>query len=143
WAEPATRAVASDLRPWIWAIICSTGPPGAACTMTKWITMIPRSVGITHRRRRITEASIGRLFLLLLLLLRFQSAAPFRQHRRLVLVDPPCIEAEAVFRGHVGMAELVPVDHPEGPAVPIGDDVEIPLQHAVQRARARDQALAV
>ena len=48
------RAVASTAVPLIWAISCSTGPPGAACTMRKLMTMIPSSVGTMSRTRRTT-----------------------------------------------------------------------------------------
>jgi hypothetical protein len=34
------------------AMACSTGPPGANCTMTKFSTMIPNRVGIISSRRR-------------------------------------------------------------------------------------------
>jgi hypothetical protein len=44
--------VASIDVPWIWASICSTGPPGAAWMMTKLTTMMPNSVGTTSIRRR-------------------------------------------------------------------------------------------
>ncbi len=38
--------------PVTWAITCSTGPPGANCTMTKLITMMPSRVGTISSRRR-------------------------------------------------------------------------------------------
>ena len=51
--EPPMRAVAPTTLPLIWAMICSTGPPGANCTTTKLTTMMPNSVGIMSKRRRI------------------------------------------------------------------------------------------
>ena len=38
--------------PDISAIACSTGPPGANCTITKLISMTPNSVGGISRARR-------------------------------------------------------------------------------------------
>ena len=60
-----------------------------------------------------------------------------------LVVDPPAAQAEVVFRRHRRMAEFVPIDHTKGPAVPVGDDVEVPQQDAVERAGAVDQALTV
>jgi hypothetical protein len=41
-------------EPWLVRseITCSTGPPGANCTMAKEIAMMPTIVGIISRRRR-------------------------------------------------------------------------------------------
>jgi digeranylgeranylglycerophospholipid reductase len=49
---PEKRSVASTDVPWIWASICSTGPPGAAWIMKKLMIMMPSSVGITSISRR-------------------------------------------------------------------------------------------
>ena len=46
------RSDADDV-PVIWAMICSTGPPGASCTMAKLITMIPNKVGMISSSRRM------------------------------------------------------------------------------------------
>jgi hypothetical protein len=51
-ALPEKRSVAPTAVPSSLASICSTGPPGAACTMKKFSTMMPNSVGITRARRR-------------------------------------------------------------------------------------------
>ncbi len=50
---PLILLVASVAVPWSCAIICSTGPPGANCTMTKLTTMIPNRVGMISSRRRM------------------------------------------------------------------------------------------
>jgi hypothetical protein len=49
---PLTRAVAVMVAPRIRASMRSTGPPGAACTMTKFASMIPNRVGMTSSSRR-------------------------------------------------------------------------------------------
>jgi hypothetical protein len=51
WPPPVSRLVVSPL-PFISAIICSTGPPGANWITAKLMAMIPSSVGITSSRRR-------------------------------------------------------------------------------------------
>jgi hypothetical protein len=50
---PLTRSVALTDWPLRREIICSTGPPGAACTMTKFTTMIANKVGMINSTRRI------------------------------------------------------------------------------------------
>jgi hypothetical protein len=50
--SPDTRAVGSPPVPCRRAIIVSTGPPGATCTMAKFSARIPRSVGTMSRSRR-------------------------------------------------------------------------------------------
>jgi hypothetical protein len=49
---PEMREVAPESCPCSCAMMRSTGPPGANCTITKEISMIPRSVGIMRRTRR-------------------------------------------------------------------------------------------
>ena len=51
---PEKREVADASWPCSCASTRSTGPPGANCTMTKEISMIPNSVGIISSRRRAT-----------------------------------------------------------------------------------------
>ena len=46
------RSVIEVPSPVNWAMTCSIGPPGASCTTTKLITMMPSRVGIMSRRRR-------------------------------------------------------------------------------------------
>jgi hypothetical protein len=46
------RSSALPDLPLICAIICSTGPPGAAWMITKFTSMIPNRVGIISSRRR-------------------------------------------------------------------------------------------
>jgi hypothetical protein len=50
---PLTRSVALTSLPLRREIICSTGPPGAACTITKFTTMIANRVGMISAMRRI------------------------------------------------------------------------------------------
>jgi hypothetical protein len=47
-----TLAVAPMLMPVDWAMICSTGPPGANWTRMKLMTMMPNRVGTMSSRRR-------------------------------------------------------------------------------------------
>ena len=47
------REVAPVSEPESCAITRSTGPPGANCTTTNDTSMIPSSVGIMNRRRRM------------------------------------------------------------------------------------------
>src|SRR5579885_2392213 len=49
---PPNRAVSPASAPCSCAIIRSTGPPGANCTMTKLISRIPNRVGIIKKMRR-------------------------------------------------------------------------------------------
>src|SRR6266542_6795787 len=77
---------------------------------------------------------------------------PFQLFRRLPLpplqcgvllgVDPPGVESERVLRRDGGATEAIPVRDAEGLEVEVRDDVEPPQQHAIERARARDQGLA-
>jgi hypothetical protein len=46
------REVAPESCPCSWAMMRSTGPPGANCTITKEMSMIPNRVGIIRRMRR-------------------------------------------------------------------------------------------
>ena len=53
-AEAAeTREVAPVSEPESWAMIRSTGPPGANCTTTNETSMMPNSVGIMKSTRRM------------------------------------------------------------------------------------------
>ena len=49
---PEKREVAPMSKPCSCAMMRSTGPPGANCTMTKEINMMPRIVGIISSTRR-------------------------------------------------------------------------------------------
>ena len=49
---PEMREVAPESCPCSCAMMRSTGPPGANCTITKEMSMIPRMVGIMRRTRR-------------------------------------------------------------------------------------------
>ena len=57
-----TVAVYSTAVPVIWAISCSTGPPGTNCTIAKLINIIPKSVGIISKSLLIRYAPIINLF---------------------------------------------------------------------------------
>ena len=48
---PLMRAVADTSVPLIWAMMRSTGPPGANWTMAKLMSMIPNRVGTIRSRR--------------------------------------------------------------------------------------------
>ena len=50
---PLTRSVAAISLPLSFEIICWTGPPGAACTIKKFTTMIANKVGIIRSMRRV------------------------------------------------------------------------------------------
>src|SRR5689334_12341614 len=58
-------------------------------------------------------------------------------------VDPPRIEADAVFRRDLGAAELVPIGNARHVGVVMRDHVVSPLQHAIERAGAGDKRVAV
>src|SRR5260370_42435864 len=58
-------------------------------------------------------------------------------------VDPPGIEAEAVFGRDFGAAKLVPVADPERPEMELRDHVVAVLQDPVERMGMRNQAGAV
>src|SRR5690242_7249416 len=104
---PVMRPVVSPL-PFSSAIICSTGPPGANCTTTKLIAMMPNSVGNTSSRRRMRYAviQVGQVpspaSPVSLLLCRLDRS-------RLGRVHPPCVEVEALADRLVGMTEAVPI----------------------------------
>src|SRR2546428_3417619 len=131
---PDTRAVASTALPLARALITSTGPPGATCTMAKLTTMMPKSVGTIRSSRRAISASIA---------LPGDVSLPWRQPRGLGRVDPPGVEAQLVLGRDGGAAEHVPRRHAEVLDVPVWDDVEAPEQHPVEGARPIHQALPV
>src|SRR3990167_1277424 len=114
------------------AIICSTGPPGAAWMMMKLISRMPNSVGMISNRRRKIYASI--------LLLRARRCGVVRGGF-LLRASPPGVQADVVFGGDFRVLEAVPVGHAPGLDVPVGDDVMAPQQHAVEGPGVGDQAL--
>src|SRR2546421_8321388 len=138
---PLTRSVAAISVPFSFEIICWIGPPGAACTIKKLTTMIANKVGSISAMRRIAYAIIdrGRPFWTsphpnppplageggtraagvgglgrATLATSLGHLALFRLDRLLGLwIDPPAVDADAVFRRDFRAPELVPIGDPE------------------------------
>src|SRR3990167_7821968 len=90
---------------------------------------MPSSVGMISSRRRMMYASMSGFF-----------------HRRqgggLGGIEPPGHEAHVAVSGRNGWpGKLVPVGDAVRVDMPLGDDVVVPQQHAVQRAAGGDQIL--
>src|SRR4030042_3063071 len=117
------------------AMACSTGPPGAICTMKKLRVMMAQRVGMISSRRLAMYAAIRVRVL--------RSASTPGELRFLGLVHPPGADPQRVLGAHLRAAELVPVGHAEAAEVPPRDDVVVPAQHPVQGPAPGQQSLFV